>query len=44
METFPIIILGIYGLAGLTIGGLLIYLGIRRFKIRDRENFEKRDN
>ncbi|MFK8038911.1 MAG: hypothetical protein AB8B74_11510 [Crocinitomicaceae bacterium] len=40
----PFIILGIYALFGIIAFGILIYLIIRRVKIKESENFEDRDN
>ncbi|MDY8136762.1 hypothetical protein [Aquimarina sp. 2201CG5-10] len=42
MET--ILVLGIYGLIWGGILAALIYLAIRRVRISETENFEKRDN
>jgi hypothetical protein len=44
MDNFPEIILSIYGLAGLVVLIIIIYLIIRRVKISKKEDFEKRDN
>ena len=44
MNTASTIILGVYGLAGLAIVILIVYLIIRRIKIKKDEDFEKRDN
>ncbi len=44
MEDIPGIILGIYGVAAVVVIGLIIYLIIRRINIKDKEDFEKRDN
>lgn len=38
------IILAIYGLGGIAILMILIYLIIRRIRIKEKEDFEYRDN
>jgi len=44
METMHYVIWGAYGLFGAISLVLIIYLAVRRLKIRKKENFEKRDN
>jgi hypothetical protein len=44
MDTAPIIILALYGLAALVALVLLIFLIRRRIRIKKEETFEKRDN
>jgi len=38
------LILGLYILAGIAVGIILIYLIIRRINIKETEDFEDRDN
>lgn len=40
----PFVIFAIYGLGFIAVLGILVYLVIRRFKLKDEETFEKRDN
>lgn len=40
----PIMIILIYGLGAIAVLGILVYLVIRRAKLKDEETFEKRDN
>lgn len=40
----PITIIALYGLAILAVIGILVYLVIRRVKLKEEETFEKRDN
>ena len=44
MDTATSLILSLYGLAGLGILVVIVYLIIRRIKIKKKEDFEKRDN
>jgi hypothetical protein len=44
MDNFTEIMLSIYGLAGLVVLIIIIYLIIRRIRISKEEDFEKRDN
>jgi flagellar biosynthesis/type III secretory pathway M-ring protein FliF/YscJ len=40
----PFVIFAVYGLGFIVVLGILVYLVIRRFKLKDEETFEKRDN
>jgi hypothetical protein len=44
MDTIPIIILTLYGVAAIVVIVLLIYLIRRRIRIKREENFEQRSN
>jgi hypothetical protein len=44
METFPKIILVLQGAVFLAVFVIVVILSIRRYQIRKKEDFEKRDN
>jgi len=44
METFTEILLSIYGVIGLAVLVIIVYLIFRRIEIKKKEDFEKRDN
>ena len=44
MDLLPVIMIGFQGLIGLGLLVLLIYLIIRRVRIKQSEDFEDRDN
>ncbi|HPG11329.1 MAG TPA: FeoB-associated Cys-rich membrane protein [Chitinophagaceae bacterium] len=44
MNSFPELILMIYGVIGIIVLGILVYLIYRRIQDKKNEDFEKRDN